>query len=96
MAKKTSYKCAWLRVDLCAPYKYDRLEWRREAEITLKQIKRHCDVESITIEADIDVVCSFCGDFWTEESGEYNGGCCDKDEQDFQQKLSHASTKEGE
>ena len=24
--------------------------------------------------------CSFCGSHWTEESNEYNGGCCDEDE----------------
>jgi len=47
-----------------------------------KQIERHCDdIESIQIRHDTKAVCSFCGAKWTEEDAEYNGGCCDKDEE---------------
>jgi len=32
------------------------------------------------VESDKIDVCVFCGSPWTEESNEYNGGCCDQDE----------------
>ena len=81
MAKKTVYNCAYLRVDLIEPYPADRKHWLREAEEVLKSIKRHCDVESVTIEADAEYVCGFCGYNWGEESDSYNGGCCNEDQQ---------------
>lgn len=43
-------------------------------------IKRHVnDVLSVTIVHDINATCSHCGAQWTDDSSEFNGGCCDKD-----------------
>lgn len=45
-------------------------------------IKRHADnVGSVYVEFDQQHVCEHCGWKWTEESDTYNGGCCDKDEE---------------
>lgn len=44
-------------------------------------IKRHADgVAHIHIECDQEHVCSHCGASWTEASSDYNGGCCEADE----------------
>lgn len=34
---------------------------------------------SVYIESDKIDVCEFCKSYWTEDSDEYNGGCCDND-----------------
>lgn len=49
----------------------------REAEQLRDEIKRHCDVESVSTEC--DMVCSFCGDIW-ENIIDENGMpiCCNK------------------
>lgn len=45
------------------------------------QIKRHCDdVGDVDIIYDTPCVCSHCGCKWTEDSPDYNGGCCEKDQ----------------
>lgn len=51
-------------------------------EEILKSIRRHVDeVADVLIARDIEQVCSYCGSTWTEDNNEYNGGCCDKDEE---------------
>ena len=53
----------------------------RACQDIVDQIHRHVDdVGAATIEMDTNYVCSHCGEPWTEESDEYNGGCCDADE----------------
>lgn len=48
----------------------------------VKSIKRHVDdVESCYVDEVYEDQCEFCGDKWTESSRKYNGGCCDKDEE---------------
>ena len=50
-----------------------------------RDILRHCDNlptrgnRGVDIEWDDEKVCEHCGDKWTEEGDEYNGGCCAKD-----------------
>lgn len=61
------------------------LSGRSDQEITCDniadQIKRHVDdVASIEIEFDQAHVCAHCGSDWTEDSPDYNGGCCQDDE----------------
>ena len=47
-----------------------------------KNIKRHVDnVEQARVIWDTEETCEFCGCQWGEESDNYNGGCCDKDEE---------------
>ena len=44
------------------------------------EVKRHVDnVFDVSVEFDTEYVCGFCGREWTEDSKEYNGGCCEKD-----------------
>ena len=69
----------YIRVDTESMYAWDA---------TLKEIRagilRHvdgCTAENVSIVTEIKWVCSFCGAKWTEEDEDYNGGCCDKDEQ---------------
>ena len=47
----------------------------------LAQIKRHVDgSKHACIVFDREDLCEYCGSHWTE-NGNYNGGCCDKDEE---------------
>lgn len=56
-----------------------------------EQIKRHVDeVGYITIESDREAVCEHCGADWTEESADYNGGCCSKDEEAHEAALAES------
>ena len=46
-----------------------------------KEVRRHIDhVGVVLVEFDTVKTCEHCGSAWTEDSAEYNGGCCDKDE----------------
>lgn len=52
------------------------------------QIKRHCDLAGeIAIKSDLQATCEHCGAKWTENCEEYNGGCCDEDERQWQESL---------
>jgi hypothetical protein len=45
-----------------------------------EQIERHVDrTASISLDYDIRATCEFCGKHWTEDSDQYNGGCCKED-----------------
>lgn len=47
----------------------------------VQQVKRHIDdVHSVSFVYDTRYACEHCGADWTEESKDYNGGCCDEDE----------------
>ena len=57
-------------------------EKRSYAEEMINEIKRHVDnVDHVYIETEYEAVCEHCGSGWTEEDSNYNGGCCDKDEE---------------
>lgn len=44
-------------------------------------IKRHVDDVGIAhVRFDQHPICSHCGARWSEDSPDYNGGCCDADE----------------
>lgn len=61
-----------------------RIERDMEArcEEIMADIKRHADnVGSVYVEFDQEPICEHCGATWTEKSNTYNGGCCDKDEE---------------
>ncbi len=62
--------------------------WRRRegikdaAEEIVVEIKRHVDnVQDVEVEELFDSVCSFCEGSWTAYDPNYNGGCCEKDEE---------------
>lgn len=56
-------------------------EYQERCEEIIADIRRHVDSVGFTeIEFDQDSVCEHCGSVWTEESDQYNGGCCSKDE----------------
>ena len=45
------------------------------------QIRRHVDgLGSVRVMWDTAGTCEHCGAQWTEDSPDYNGGCCDADE----------------
>lgn len=50
-------------------------------EDIVADIRRHVDdVGYVQIVCDQEQVCEHCGYRWSEESKDYNGGCCEKDE----------------
>lgn len=52
----------------------------RRCEEIARQIKRHCDgFDRVEVNHEYEHVCSYCGAAWTEDSADFNGGCCDKD-----------------
>lgn len=54
-------------------------------------IKRHVDeVRHTGIEYSQDDICEYCKTLWTEDSDTYNGGCCDKDEENNPESVSAA------
>ncbi len=83
MSKKKIFNCVYLEVALAKPG-FGTLtpkDWFSAAQDVVDEIKRHVDgVSHIDIETDIDEVCEFCGYNWTEADNLYNGGCCDEDE----------------
>ena len=70
-------------------YTNDQSGYERWAHCSMNQcgeiasaIKRHVDdVNSVSVEFDQSDVCEHCGNAWTENSRDYNGGCCWKDEE---------------
>jgi hypothetical protein len=57
-------------------------EYQQRCEEIAQQIKRHIDnVAYASVEFDQAHVCSHCGARWSEESTEYNGGCCSTDQE---------------
>ena len=54
---------------------------QRECEHIAASIRRHVDfVARVVVLSDPAPECSYCGAWWTEDSPDYNGGCCDKEE----------------
>lgn len=63
-------------------------KWRSAAETLMNEIKRHCDsFTDVGYELQYYDCCSFCGKDWTEPGDEYNDGCCDKDEDHYEQRM---------
>lgn len=61
-------------------------DWLRACEDIESQIKKHVDgVTHIRVRYDQENVCSYCKSSWTEDSPSYNGGCCDKDQETFEE-----------
>lgn len=57
-------------------------QWEADCEELKRQIKRHVDdIEDIHVECDTNHYCEHCGSDWTEHSPTYNGGCCEKDQE---------------
>lgn len=55
-------------------------QYRSRCEEIVSEIRRHVEnVDSALVECDEVAVCAHCGHDWTEP-GEYNGGCCQADE----------------
>lgn len=62
---------------------YDkRMERYKElCEEISDDVKRHVDnVGFVSVEKDVSHVCEYCESIWSEDSDDYNGGCCDEDE----------------
>ena len=54
---------------------------KRYCETIEKEIKRHVDdLQAVVIVSDATPVCEHCGSPWTESSPDYNGGCCQADQ----------------
>ena len=56
-------------------------EYKERCVEIATQIKRHVEnVGYVVVEAETKSICEHCGNSWTEDSDEYNGGCCEKDQ----------------
>jgi hypothetical protein len=56
-----------------------------------RDIKRHVDgIEFAEVRFDTETTCSHCGSKWTED-GDYNGGCCDKDNEEDDARIAKAT-----
>lgn len=82
MPKKTNLVNWRIEVMPHRPLYYEPTErqWRAACEAVLHDIRRHVDgVQSMAMNVDRVSICSYCGRNWTEESDDFNGGCCDED-----------------
>jgi hypothetical protein len=69
-------------------------QYRELCEEIAQDVKRHVDnVGWVGVESDDVHECEHCHSTWTEESAEYNGGCCDKD-QEAEEQRQKAKTDE--
>ncbi len=68
--------------DLICTNEADRQQrYKERCEDIARDIKRHVDyVKCVTVECDDTYACEHCGRHWTEANAEYNGGCCDADQ----------------
>jgi len=60
-----------------------------EAEELKKAIREKLHAfafDTIDVEEQAAHTCDSCGEAWTEKSDDYNGGCCDADEEDEEQR----------
>lgn len=54
---------------------------RKKCEEIVADIKRHVDnIGYCNVEVE-SASCEYCGADWTEAGDDYNGGCCDRDEE---------------
>lgn len=53
--------------------------WQNDAEDLTALLQRRMDDLEVSGRR-YEFICSSCGSPWTEESGSYNGGCCEEDE----------------
>jgi len=67
---------------ICPDEERRQREYKERCQEIVSDIKRHIDnVGSVDIECDAIEECEHCGARWTESSKEYNGGCCDADQE---------------
>lgn len=56
-------------------------QYKEQCEEIAAEVKRHVDnVGWVGVVSDEVAVCEHCGWQWTEDSADYNGGCCEKDQ----------------
>ncbi len=59
--------------------KWERIALEACSEI-MDNVKRHVDdVGSVHVDYERKTYCEYCGALWTEDSRNYNGGCCQAD-----------------
>ena len=57
-------------------------QYRERCHQIATDVGRHIsNVGIVSVEFDTMAVCTYCGAAWTEASDQYNGGCCDQDEE---------------
>ena len=62
-------------------YRDNLEEEKNTCKWIIDNVKRHVnDCEDASLEINEEDICSFCGNDWTEDNDEYNGGCCLEDQ----------------
>jgi len=85
MSKKREITGYYVLVEPNLSYVYgtpeEKLELaKRICEGMVEDINRHVDdVGWVAVLSEADDVCEYCGRAWTEDSNDFNGGCCDRD-----------------
>jgi len=78
------------------PILHDDKDYEDACKKIVEQVRRHVDdTISVQIECKRKHVCGFCGSNWTEDSPDYNGGCCDEDEANNPTKESENEATQG-
>ena len=82
MSKVNKVIDRYVRVEVDVRFRQDPVPTRGECEGIAKDVRRHVDdVARAFVVDETEDACEFCGSKWTEDSASYNGGCCDKDEE---------------
>ena len=57
--------------------------YRDACDSLVREVKRHIDgVESVYVDCDTNHTCDHCGYCWSGKNSDYNGGCCEKDQEE--------------
>lgn len=87
MPKKFTDFEIYVRVDLQPSWIFRERDVIERLEDAIRQcqeisggVRRHVDdVENAYLQIDREYECSYCGEPWTEDGENFNGGCCDED-----------------
>ena len=89
MAKRTETTGYRLTIDVDRPLlwtKHAAEKARSDAETIAGEIRKHVgvdfdDAKHVLVMPLIEATCDYCGAAWTEDSTDYNGGCCARDQE---------------
>lgn len=85
-------------------FEHSEDEARALCEAIADQIRRHVDDlpsrfrngdRGVSVTWDTEKVCEHCGSRWTEDSPDYNGGCCYEDEKNNPDEPANDYVREG-
>lgn len=74
---------------VCPDLQRRQQQYKERCDEIASEVRRHVDnVGSVEVVCDSIEVCEHCGAEWTEQSKNYNGGCCDADQKAYEENQS--------